>query len=226
MLLAFSLALLSGQAPSRCAPTERLVFSCPIKKKVVSICAGPASGAPEWVQYRFGPGELQFPAQKEGSLRRFRRNTQPLISGTAEWISFVNDGVVYEVYSQDGKDAGAGVTVRKGAGKLTTLSCTGDFQENWGLIDATVAKGDTAAAVTADRCSRAARATLSRLLTAAKGQLDGMQQGELFEVTAAACEGWPVSGAECVAAGKWPCPQLTAEQVRGLAASHREIIQP
>ncbi len=149
-----------------------------------------------------------------------------MISGTAELISFVNDGVVYEVYSQDGKDAGAGVTVRKGTGKLVTLPCTGDFQENWELIDATVAKGDTDAAVTADRCSRAGRATLSRLLTAARGQLDGMQQGELVEVTAAACAGWPVPGAECVAAGKWPCPQLSAEQVKTLEASHREIIQP
>jgi hypothetical protein len=226
MLLAFSVALLSGQVASPCASTERLVFSCSIKKKVAAVCAGPATGTPEWLQYRFGPGELQFPVEKDGSLRRFRRHTQPLISGTSELLAFVNAGVTYEVFTQDGKDVGAGVTIRKTGGKLITLMCTGDFKENWELLDGTVAKGDTEAAITAERCSRAARATLSRLLTAARGQLDGMQQGELFEATATACETWPVPGAECVAAGKWPCPQLTDEQVKSLEKSHREIIQP
>lgn len=227
--LSLSVVYLFGQVASPCAKEEQVIFSCPVKKKVLAVCAGPASGAPESLQYRFGPpgkAELQFPADKDGSLLRFRRDTQALISGTGESLAFVNGGVVYEVFSQDGRDAGGGVTIRKGSGKPTVVACTGALTERWEALGDAVARGDTAAAVSGDRCWRAATALLTRLLAAEKGQLDGMQQGELFEAATTACAAWPEAGAECVAGGKWPCPQLSAEQRAALEAKQREIVSP
>jgi hypothetical protein len=61
---------------SLCLPKERIVFSCHIKKKIVSVCSGAASdGRPEYMQYRFGrPGavELVLPKERSNSLGAFR----------------------------------------------------------------------------------------------------------------------------------------------------------
>lgn len=222
--LLFSLAL--GQAP--CAPGERLVMSCGVKKKVLVVCAGPASGAPEWLQYRFGPPgkpELSFPKEHNGSLARFRFQRRQLLHGTSTTLAFVHGGVAYEVYTQDGKDAGGGVNVRGADGKVVPIGCTGATLESWEVLGAEVPEGDVEAAVQADRCRRAARTYADDTFAAGKGQLDGMQQSEFFEAADEQCRaGWTAAAAECMAARKKSCAELTEAQRKALEARTREII--
>lgn len=222
--LLLSLAL--SQAP--CAPGERVVMTCGVKKKVLALCTGPATGAPEWLQYRFGPAgkpELTFPKERDGSLARFRLFKRPLPSGTSTELSFVHAGVAYEVYTQDGKDPGGGVNVRGADGKVIPLGCTSATRESWDVLGAAVPEGDVEAAVHADRCRRAARTFADDTFAAGKGQLDGMQQAEFFEAADEQCRaGWAPAAAECVAARKQPCAALTDAQRKALEARTREII--
>ncbi|MFZ5441436.1 MAG: hypothetical protein ACOZQL_15625 [Myxococcota bacterium] len=219
MLGTFVVAVLA-QAP--CGVGERVVMSCAVKQKVLAVCASPGA-----LQYRFGPPgkpELLFPKEREGSLGRFRFERRPLLGGTASALSFVNAGVAYEVFTQDGKDAGGGVNVRGADGKPTTVACTGPFREAWDEVRALVEAGNVDAAVRADRCRRAA-STFSELeLKRAQGQMDGVQQAALFEGVEQQCRGgWSVDAAECVASGRARCDSLTPAQQAALDAARVEV---
>lgn len=222
-MLVLLLPLLVAQVPpSHCQGGERVVFTCAVKKKLLSVCAGP-----DWLQYRFGrPGtpELVYPPEKALSLGRFRFEERTLISGTSQVLSFANQGTRYEVYSQDGRDAGGGVLVSTGAGRPTTIACSGAFQERWGEVSGALQGGDVEAAAAAERCRLAGIGYADRALKGAQGQMDGAQQGALYETVVGLCTGgWSPAGAACVAKQQWPCPGLTVEQVRALETKHQEI---
>lgn len=212
-------------AQTHCTPSERVVMSCQVKKKVLSVCAGPTEGTPAWLQYRFGPlgkPELIAPATKAQSLRAFRLDRRTLASGTSTALVFANDRATYEVFTQDGKDAGGGVNVRTGQSAPVAVPCTGPFIERWNDVEFLLAAGD----VETFHCAQAGSAYADRALADAKGQMDGVQQAELATAVTALCSaGWSLDAARCVAKGAPDCP-LTVAQRSALETKHREIFTP
>ena len=227
MFLSSFVVVVLAQSP--CATGERVVMQCPVKKKVLAVCAAPREGTPTSLQYRFGPAgkpELLFPREPEHSLERFQLKRSELPSGTATTLSFVNAGTAYEVFTQEGRDRGAGVNVRGADGKTVLVSCTGPFKEQWDDVRSVLEEGDLERAIFADRCRRAGLGYADFEFAAAKGQMDGVQQAGLFEAAEALCrEGWTEAAAECSAARKFPCA-LTAEQQRKLNAKKKEVVEP
>lgn len=226
VLLSSVVVVMLAQSP--CGAGERVVMQCPVKKKVLAVCATPQQGTPTTLQYRFGPAgkpELLYPKDTEGSLARFKLLRRELISGTATTLSFVNAGVAYEVFTQDGRDAGGGVNVRGADGKTTLVSCTGPFRAQWDDVRPVLEEADLERAVMMDRCRRAASGYADHAMATSKGQMDGMQQGGLYEAVEALCrEGWSVAAAECTAAKKFPCA-LTADQQKALDAKRKEVLE-
>src|SRR6476661_362372 len=91
---------------SLCAVGERVIFSCGMARKMVSVCGGRAT-APH-AQYRFGtPGniELAFPGPGQSGLSYAR---EMYSGGGALQIRFATGGYDYAVYSR---------TVRTGFGR-------------------------------------------------------------------------------------------------------------
>jgi hypothetical protein len=225
VLLSSVVVVLLAQAP--CGAGQRVAMQCAVKKKVLAVCATPQEGAPTALQYRFGPAgkpELVFPKDPDDSLSRFKMQHRVLISGTVTTLSFVNAGVAYEVFVQDGRDAGGGVNVRGADGKTTLVSCTGPVVQKWDDLGPFLEIGDLERAVMMDRCRRAASGYADHAMATSKGQMDGVQQGGLFEAAEALCrEGWAVAAAECAAAKKFPCG-LTADQQKALDAKRAEVL--
>ena len=132
-------------AGASCDAGELLVMGCEVKgKKTLRVCADvDAAKKVTGLQYRFGPAtpELQVPAAGMG-LAAFHLKEQNLISGTATTLGFVNNDTSYEVFTQDGKDAGGGVVISKGGKVLATVSCTGPTADNWDRLKGVVAVGE------------------------------------------------------------------------------------
>lgn len=221
--MSFLLALVLAQ--THCGPSERVVMSCQVKKKVLSVCTGPKEGTPTWLQYRFGPlgkPELIAPTSKTGSLRFFRLDQRTLATGTSSALIFANDTTTYEVFTQDGKDASGGVVVRTGQAAPVAVGCTSAFTEQWDDVKSLLATGD----VETFHCAQAGSAYADRALKDAKGQMDGVQQSEIAEAVTALCaSSWSLDAARCVAKGAPDCP-LTPAQRKALETKHREIFTP
>lgn len=221
--MSFILALVLAQ--THCSSGERVVMSCQVKKKVLSVCTGPKEGTPTWLQYRFGPlgkPELIAPTTKAGSLRFFRLDQRTLATGTSTALIFANDTTTYEVFTQDGKDASGGVVVRTVNAATTAVGCTNAFTEQWDDVKFVLAAGD----VETFHCAQAGSAYADRAFTDAKGHMDGVQQAELAEAVTTLCSsGWSLDAARCVAKGAPDCP-LTPAQRKALETKHREIFTP
>jgi hypothetical protein len=120
---------------SLCQATERVVFSCSLKRpaKLVALCASKSlTKEAGYLQYRFGlPGniELEYPTQRDGSSQSFRYHHYFRAQVDLTEISFTNDGVEYTLFDNyNGEEKPAisdeGVTVTKD-GRDTTLTCKG-----------------------------------------------------------------------------------------------------
>jgi hypothetical protein len=136
--VALSLAL---AAPSPCPAGTTVVMTCPVKKKQIAVCID-AAASPKFAEYRFGAldvvatrPELLVPADRAAGFRPFTFARRTLASGTATSLTFQNGDVGYEVYTQDGKDAGGGVLVSKNGAVIATVACTGDFDEHWEKLE-------------------------------------------------------------------------------------------
>jgi len=130
---------------SLCLPTERVVFSCSLKRsaKLVALCSSKSlTKETGYLQYRFGlPGkvELEFPKQREGSSQAFRYHHYFRAQVDLTEISFTNDGIEYTVFDNyNGEEKPAtsdeGVTVSQ-KGKDTTLSCNGRAKVDFANLD-------------------------------------------------------------------------------------------
>lgn len=105
-------------AASLCAPAESVVFSCPVGKKVVSVCASqelsPKSG---WAQYRFGtPGqtpEMTLPAGLVHPSKGAYGATEAFSGGGGAWLRFRNGPAAYVVFTGIGKWGPKGQTLSK-----------------------------------------------------------------------------------------------------------------
>lgn len=133
---------------SLCSSTERVVFSCGLKRpvKLVALCASKSlTKDTGYLQYRFGlPGniELEYPKQRDRSSQSFRYHHYFRAQVDLTEISFTNDGVEYTVFDNyNGEEkpviSEEGVTVTKD-GRDTTLTCKGrarvDFENLQGVL--------------------------------------------------------------------------------------------
>lgn len=127
------------KAESHCVGEERVIFTCKIGKKIVSVCANAIVGANQgYLQYRFGEKrkvELDIP-EKQGY--KSSMVSYFTVSGTtdfAHYVRFTNGSYSYFVYSasnrgQDDPETGAstrvessGLLVMKGEQKVSDRRC-------------------------------------------------------------------------------------------------------
>lgn len=116
-------------ADSLCVTGENALFTCPIGKKRVSVCASKDLDESKGVmQYRFGTSdklELVYPEVPAHPSKHFRyqRTYSRVESADIQELEFQRGNVSYAVFTESikGKNA-AGINVTVG-GKLTTLKC-------------------------------------------------------------------------------------------------------
>jgi hypothetical protein len=154
-MLSLSLALVLAAAPSPCPAGTAVVMSCPAKQKHVAVCVD-AAPKPTYAQYRFGPlatltttPELLVPQDVKEGFSRFAFARQDLASGTSATLTFSNGDATYEVYTQDGRDAGGGVNVTRGGKVIATIGCSGAIEEHWERLEAHLGGGAKGAAAKA-----------------------------------------------------------------------------
>lgn len=129
---------------SLCEAGEQVLFTCPLGKKLVSVCASSdLDEAKGTMQYRFGLKEkleLAYPevAAHPKKHFRFQRNYSRVESAEIQELAFQRGNVSYTVFTEwiKGRHA-AGINVTVGS-KLTTLKCkalqgVGRFSEIDGL---------------------------------------------------------------------------------------------
>lgn len=104
-LVAILLAVFSAQSlaeNSHCSKNEKVVFSCKLSKKVVSICASEdLSSTSGYMQYRFGKvgaPELGISRLNEHPLKLVEVETYQAASGLSGSISFKEAEYSYTVY--------------------------------------------------------------------------------------------------------------------------------
>lgn len=113
------IALLSGLAcqvshaeDSLCTATERIVFSCHIGEKTVSLCR-PINNA-QTLNYRFGKAgsvELTFPDHKD--TNGFQAATAPLYGGGMTTVAFSRGEFEYQLYSKVGREESDASTTQR-----------------------------------------------------------------------------------------------------------------
>lgn len=123
------------QPSSLCESTEKIVFSCLIRRpaKLVSLCSSKELTKDKgYLQYRFGlPGkiELEFPKQREQTQAAFKYSHYFRAQFDQTEISFTSDGYQYAIfddYNGEQKpaqhDQGIRITPPNN-GKEMTLTC-------------------------------------------------------------------------------------------------------
>lgn len=136
--------LLPGGEARACEAEARPIFSCEAAggRKFIELCAAGESGSVSALQYRFGSQtseggdgkvELEFPAERQGSLRRFLGAVYRHRGVYTQSVRFNTGSVSYTVFTRSWRDAdsaegmagSAGVTVRNlRTGRATTVDCS------------------------------------------------------------------------------------------------------
>jgi len=135
-------ALAQLQPGSLCQKTERVVFSCAIKRpaKIVSLCSSPDFAKDRgYLQYRFGvPGniELEFPKHRERTQSAFKYSHYFRAQVDLTEISFTSNGYGYSIFDDyNGEEKPTrhdqGIRITPNTGKETTLSCRGRAKGNY-----------------------------------------------------------------------------------------------
>lgn len=89
---------------SLCTVQEKVVFSCHIGKKVISLCR--EQKAPQNLTYRYGPPghlELAYPNPKINEQGKFYTSSSPLFGGGVTYITFRRGIYEYRIYSKIGR---------------------------------------------------------------------------------------------------------------------------
>lgn len=123
---------------SYCAPVEKVIFACPMGKKLVSVCADPKSTPKAgMLQYRFGnPAEpvmeLMWPESYLPPAKVASGTNFPLAGGGGAWMRIPKGDHAYVVYTAIGKfgpggatATKAGLTVERKGKPIAQLKCTG-----------------------------------------------------------------------------------------------------
>ncbi len=125
------LAVPAWAAESHCRAEERIIFSCSLGKKTVSVCASAElSAASGYLQYRFGPKdalELAFPevTQATPAASYVQARTLMFAGGGGGYLRFINGAHHYIVYTAIGKGWGEkdGVAVEQNGQLVVNLEC-------------------------------------------------------------------------------------------------------
>lgn len=123
------------QAGTLCSLSERVIFSCPVKRpaKIVSLCASRnLSNDTGYLQYRFGLPEkieLEYPKDRTGTQSKFQYSHYFRAQVDLTEISFTNEGFEYQItddYNGEEKPAQSiqGISVTApGKPKEVSLAC-------------------------------------------------------------------------------------------------------
>ena len=138
-LVASLLAALPFASPAfACDSGANVIFGCEAAKgkKYIELCASNPVTEDGYLQYRFGAldedgndksVEFEFPAEREGSLKRFFGATYKHQGVYTQSVRFATPTYSYAVYTKTrgSEDVGAGVEVRNlASGKTTTVACS------------------------------------------------------------------------------------------------------
>jgi hypothetical protein len=123
------------QKPTLCNSSEKIVFSCAVSKKIVSLCATPDMTANTGrLTYRFGvfgsAMDLEFSNNKLGPASSYTVLFETWKNGTFGAISFERGEYSYTVYTRmaaqeegDPRSNGAGVQVHHNKKQVADLWC-------------------------------------------------------------------------------------------------------
>lgn len=117
---------------THCTSQEQVLFSCPIGKKMVSVCASQhfTPSSVQWLlQYRFGPQgapELVLPDLPAPPHTFVKAGTLRFSGGGGAYLRFTKGQYSYVVYTATGRGWGekAGAAVEKGGKVTASLKCT------------------------------------------------------------------------------------------------------
>lgn len=124
-----SLSVSAGE--SLCTPSEAIIFSCKIGKKIASVCAAQELSAQKgYLQYRFGrkgAPEIVLPDTVAPSPQGVYGKTLAFAGGGGAYLRFVSGHYSYIVYTalRRGRGSTAGVAVERDDRPKTSLCCTG-----------------------------------------------------------------------------------------------------
>jgi hypothetical protein len=128
-----ALALLAcgaDAAPSLCSTSEQVVFSCPLARKVVSLCASQGPGhAIASLTYRIGrpgrPPELVYPTGTAAPAAHFQGSSLMYSGGGGAFVRFDRGGYTYTVFTAIGRGWGQkeGIVVDSASKRRLYLPC-------------------------------------------------------------------------------------------------------
>lgn len=134
-LFMYSTATLAGeQKINLCNASEKIIFSCAIAKKIVSLCSTPTLTAKSGqLTYRFGiPGnvpDLEFSNNDSGPALSFTSYFESWAKGSFSSISFKRGEYSYTLYNRmaafesDDRSNGGGVQVFRKGNQAADLWC-------------------------------------------------------------------------------------------------------
>jgi hypothetical protein len=124
------LACRADTAPSLCSTSEQVVFSCPLARKLVSLCARQGEGhAIVSLTYRIGrpgrPPELVYPPGPAAPAAHFQGSSLMYSGGGGAFIRFDRTGYTYTVFTAIGRGWGQkeGVVVDSAGKRRVYLPC-------------------------------------------------------------------------------------------------------
>lgn len=118
-----------SEEKTMCSSFEEVYFSCPVKNKIVSVCAsGNVSPENGYVQYRIGrPGHVEFQYPSTPVVPKNRFSISDIFGGNLNIVhlKFKSGKYDYVIYQGDV----SGVYVKKNGKRVVNLTCdAGDYQ--------------------------------------------------------------------------------------------------
>lgn len=116
-------------AQTLCSLTEQVFFSCPLGKKMASLCTTADS-----MSYRFGtPQKIEMTYSGGAVEQKFSRDETVGASNSAKIISFTNHDVAYLLYSP--VRGGPVLEVKNNGKTLALMACKNGWTSTVGDID-------------------------------------------------------------------------------------------
>lgn len=118
-----------SEEETMCSSFEEVYFSCPVKNKIVSVCAsGNVSPENGYVQYRIGhPGHVEFQYPSAPVVPKNRFSISDIFGGNLNIVhlKFKSGKYDYVIYQGDV----SGVYVKKNGKTVANLTCgAGDYK--------------------------------------------------------------------------------------------------
>lgn len=118
-----------------CLKNEKIVFSCQLDKRMVSLCS--PAGQEKTLIYRYGASnkiELVHPAVGGDEKGAFTKSSKPMFGGGISYVNFQRGEYEYSVYSKLGRSQGVpqedrdpefedGIVIKKAGKEVKKLVC-------------------------------------------------------------------------------------------------------